>query len=53
MIFVFNRSHFPLQVTVLVTTQIEIDCKHHTFIIGRNGSNIKHIMQSTGARYVT
>ncbi|XP_065051296.1 protein bicaudal C homolog 1-like [Rhopilema esculentum] len=38
-----------LPVTVPVTTQIEIDCKHHTFIIGRNGSNIKQIMQHTGA----
>jgi len=38
-----------IPVTYVVTTQIEIDCKHHTFIIGRNGSNIKQIMQNTGA----
>eukprot|EP00794_Sanderia_malayensis_P016909 gene16909-18615_t len=38
-----------MPVTVLVTTQMEIDCKHHAFIVGRNGSNIKQIMQSTGA----
>lgn len=36
-------------VTVHVTTQMEVDPKHHVFIFGRNGCNVKKITQSTGA----
>ncbi|XP_069097071.1 protein bicaudal C homolog 1 isoform X2 [Pleurodeles waltl] len=33
-----------------VTTQLDIAAQHHLFMMGRNGSNIKHIMQRTGAQ---
>ncbi|XP_031560674.1 protein bicaudal C homolog 1-like isoform X2 [Actinia tenebrosa] len=35
--------------TVPVNMQIDIAPQHHLFIIGRNGSNIKHITTQTGA----
>lgn len=38
-----------LQVTVPVNIQLEISPQHHLFVIGRNGINIKQIMQCTGA----
>ncbi len=38
-----------LQVTLPVSTQIEIAPQHHQFMIGRGGLNIKQIMQGTGA----
>ncbi|KAK3725850.1 hypothetical protein QZH41_014071 [Actinostola sp. cb2023] len=34
---------------VVVNMQIDIAPQHHLFIIGRNGSNIKHITNQTGA----
>ncbi|KAL0964705.1 hypothetical protein UPYG_G00327830 [Umbra pygmaea] len=33
-----------------VSTQLDIAPQHHLFMMGRNGSNIKHIMQTTGAQ---
>ncbi|XP_065653846.1 protein bicaudal C homolog 1-like isoform X2 [Hydra vulgaris] len=36
-------------ITVPVTTQLEVDPKHHMYVIGRNGCNIKKITHSTGA----
>lgn len=33
-----------------VSTQLDIAAQHHLFMMGRNGSNIKHIMQRTGAQ---
>ncbi|KAH0623480.1 hypothetical protein JD844_006260 [Phrynosoma platyrhinos] len=33
-----------------VSTQLDIASQHHLFMMGRNGSNIKHIMQRTGAQ---
>uniref|UniRef100_A0A4W3JVF3 BicC family RNA binding protein 1 n=1 Tax=Callorhinchus milii TaxID=7868 RepID=A0A4W3JVF3_CALMI len=33
-----------------VSTQLDIAPQHHLFMMGRNGSNIKHIMQRTGAQ---
>uniref|UniRef100_A0A671RLQ2 Protein bicaudal C homolog 1-like n=1 Tax=Sinocyclocheilus anshuiensis TaxID=1608454 RepID=A0A671RLQ2_9TELE len=35
---------------ITVSTQLDIAPQHHLFIMGRNGSNIKHIMQRTGAQ---
>ncbi|XP_028915712.1 protein bicaudal C homolog 1 [Ornithorhynchus anatinus] len=35
---------------ILVSTQLDIAAQHHLFMMGRNGSNIKHIMQRTGAQ---
>ncbi|XP_066549052.1 protein bicaudal C homolog 1 isoform X2 [Amia ocellicauda] len=35
---------------ISVTTQLDIAPQHHLFMMGRNGSNIKHIMQRTGAQ---
>ena len=37
------------QTTVPVSMQLEIAPKHHLFMIGRSGANIKQIMQRTGA----
>lgn len=39
-----------LQTSVPVNMQIDIAPQHHLFIIGRNGINIKQIMQRTGAK---
>ncbi|XP_066925467.1 protein bicaudal C homolog 1-B-like isoform X1 [Clytia hemisphaerica] len=36
-------------VTVPVTTQVEIDAKHHPYVLGPNGANIRKIQQATGA----
>lgn len=36
--------------TVSVTTHLDIAPQHHLFMKGRNGSNIKHITQRTGAQ---
>ncbi|MFT7807260.1 protein bicaudal C homolog 1 isoform X2 [Arapaima gigas] len=36
--------------TITVSTQLDIAPQHHLFMMGRNGSNIKHIMQRTGAQ---
>ncbi|XP_021029643.1 protein bicaudal C homolog 1 isoform X2 [Mus caroli] len=33
-----------------VSTQLDIAAQHHLFMMGRNGSNVKHIMQRTGAQ---
>ncbi|GAB1295211.1 Protein bicaudal C homolog 1 [Apodemus speciosus] len=33
-----------------VSAQLDIAAQHHLFMMGRNGSNIKHIMQRTGAQ---
>ncbi|XP_075469059.1 protein bicaudal C homolog 1 isoform X2 [Ascaphus truei] len=33
-----------------VSTQLDIAAQHHLFMMGRNGCNIKHIMQRTGAQ---
>ncbi|XP_068111170.1 protein bicaudal C homolog 1 isoform X1 [Hyperolius riggenbachi] len=33
-----------------VSTQLDIAAQHHVFMMGRNGCNIKHIMQRTGAQ---
>lgn len=33
-----------------VSTHLDIAAQHHLFMMGRNGSNIKHIMQRTGAQ---
>ncbi|XP_041117103.1 protein bicaudal C homolog 1-like isoform X4 [Polyodon spathula] len=35
---------------ISVSTQLDIAAQHHLFMMGRNGSNIKHIMQRTGAQ---
>ncbi|XP_048843074.1 protein bicaudal C homolog 1 isoform X2 [Brienomyrus brachyistius] len=35
---------------VSVSTQLDIAPQHHLFMMGRNGSNVKHIMQKTGAQ---
>uniref|UniRef100_A0A8C1Y8L3 BicC family RNA binding protein 1b n=1 Tax=Cyprinus carpio TaxID=7962 RepID=A0A8C1Y8L3_CYPCA len=35
---------------IMVSTQLDIAPQHHLFMMGRNGSNIKHIMQRTGAQ---
>eukprot|EP00118_Oscarella_pearsei_P008807 m.47182 g.47182 ORF g.47182 m.47182 type:complete len:892 (+) comp33767_c0_seq5:56-2731(+) len=35
--------------SVPVTIQMDIAPQHHLFMIGRNGSNVKHIMSRTGA----
>ncbi|XP_051502868.1 protein bicaudal C homolog 1-B-like isoform X2 [Myxocyprinus asiaticus] len=35
--------------SVLVSTQLDIAPQHHLFLLGRNGANIKHITQCTGA----
>ncbi|XP_048025822.1 protein bicaudal C homolog 1 isoform X3 [Chanodichthys erythropterus] len=35
---------------ITVSTQLDIAPQHHLFMMGRNGSNIKHIMQRTGAQ---
>ena len=37
------------QTSVPVSMQLEIAPQHHLFIIGRNGVNIKQILQQTGA----
>ncbi|XP_068184334.1 protein bicaudal C homolog 1-B-like isoform X2 [Antennarius striatus] len=36
--------------TISVTTHLDIAAQHHLFMKGRNGSNIKHITQRTGAQ---
>ncbi|KAM8852500.1 protein bicaudal C homolog 1 isoform 1-T2 [Synchiropus picturatus] len=36
--------------TVSITTHLDIAPQHHLFMKGRNGSNIKHITQRTGAQ---
>ncbi|XP_034093949.1 protein bicaudal C homolog 1-like isoform X3 [Gymnodraco acuticeps] len=36
--------------TISVTTHLDIAPQHHLFMKGRNGSNIKHITQRTGAQ---
>lgn len=36
--------------TVSVSTHLDIAPQHHLFMKGRNGSNIKHITQRTGAQ---
>ncbi|CAG6016793.1 protein bicaudal C homolog 1 isoform 2-T2 [Menidia menidia] len=36
--------------TISVTTHLDIAPQHHLFMKGRNGSNIKHITQKTGAQ---
>lgn len=46
-LFMFVQSSVP------VNMQIDIAPQHHLFIIGRNGINIKQIMQRTGAKWVT
>lgn len=33
-----------------VSTQLDIAAQHHLFMMGRNGSNVKQIMQRTGAQ---
>lgn len=43
----FNVCH---QSSVPVNMQIDIAPQHHLFIIGRNGINIKQIIQRTGAK---
>ncbi|XP_067223706.1 protein bicaudal C homolog 1-B isoform X1 [Chanodichthys erythropterus] len=35
--------------SVLVSTQLDIAPQHHHFLLGRNGANVKHINQCTGA----
>ncbi|XP_056626532.1 protein bicaudal C homolog 1 isoform X2 [Triplophysa dalaica] len=35
---------------ITVSTQLDIAPQHHLFMMGRNCSNIKHIMQRTGAQ---
>ena len=45
-LFVFVQTSVP------VNMQIDIAPQHHLFIIGRNGINIKQIMQRTGAKCV-
>uniref|UniRef100_A0A8B9HAC6 BicC family RNA binding protein 1b n=1 Tax=Astyanax mexicanus TaxID=7994 RepID=A0A8B9HAC6_ASTMX len=35
---------------ITVSTQLDIAPQHHLSMMGRNGSNIKHIMQRTGAQ---
>ncbi|XP_076141801.1 protein bicaudal C homolog 1 [Alosa pseudoharengus] len=35
---------------VAVSTQLDIAPQHHLFMMGRNGSNVKHISQRTGAQ---
>lgn len=35
---------------ISVSTQLDIAPQHHLAMMGRNGSNIKHIMQRTGAQ---
>ncbi|XP_039627497.1 protein bicaudal C homolog 1 [Polypterus senegalus] len=35
---------------ISISTQLDIASQHHLFMMGRNGSNIKHIMQRTGAQ---
>ncbi|XP_016138729.1 protein bicaudal C homolog 1-A [Sinocyclocheilus grahami] len=35
---------------ITVSTQLDIAPQHHLFMMGRNGSNIKHIMQRAGAQ---
>uniref|UniRef100_H3APA1 BicC family RNA binding protein 1 n=2 Tax=Latimeria chalumnae TaxID=7897 RepID=H3APA1_LATCH len=39
-----------LSSAIPVSTQLDIAPQHHLFMMGRNGSNIKHIMQRTGAQ---
>ncbi|KAF7662241.1 hypothetical protein LDENG_00241290 [Lucifuga dentata] len=36
--------------TITVSTHLDIAPQHHLFMMGRNGSNIKHITQRTGAQ---
>ncbi|XP_075993308.1 protein bicaudal C homolog 1 [Genypterus blacodes] len=36
--------------TISVSTHLDIAPQHHLFMMGRNGSNIKHITQRTGAQ---
>ncbi|KAG9259475.1 hypothetical protein AMEX_G27997 [Astyanax mexicanus] len=36
--------------SVLVSTQLDIAPQHHLALLGRNGANLKHITQRTGAR---
>lgn len=45
-------QHFTgtVPVTVPVTTQVEIDAKHHGYVVGHNGANIRKIQEATGAR---
>ena len=35
---------------ISVSTHLDIAPQHHLFMMGRNGSNIKHITQRTGAQ---
>ncbi|KAL7861557.1 hypothetical protein SRHO_G00129980 [Serrasalmus rhombeus] len=35
--------------SVLVSTQLDIAPQHHLALLGRNGANLKHITQRTGA----
>ncbi|KAJ8388230.1 hypothetical protein AAFF_G00136010 [Aldrovandia affinis] len=35
---------------ISVSTQLDIAPQHHLFMMGRNGSNVKHISQRTGAQ---
>uniref|UniRef100_A0A6I8QUA6 BicC family RNA-binding protein 1 n=1 Tax=Xenopus tropicalis TaxID=8364 RepID=A0A6I8QUA6_XENTR len=39
-----------LATAIPVSTQLDIAAQHHLFMMGRNGCNIKHIMQRTGAQ---
>ncbi|KAJ8264402.1 hypothetical protein GJAV_G00148770 [Gymnothorax javanicus] len=39
-----------LSSAITVSSQLDIAPQHHLFMMGRNGSNIKHIMQRTGAQ---
>ncbi|XP_061084111.1 protein bicaudal C homolog 1-like [Conger conger] len=39
-----------LGAAVSVSTHLDIAPQHHLFLMGRNGSNIRHITQSTGAQ---
>ncbi|KAL0964503.1 hypothetical protein UPYG_G00324730 [Umbra pygmaea] len=36
--------------TISVSTHLDIAPQHHLFMMGRNGSNVKHITQRTGAQ---
>jgi hypothetical protein len=47
---IFEHLTGTVPVTVPVTTQLEIDPKHHIFIRGHNGNNINNIQQATNAR---
>ena len=35
---------------ITVSTQLDIAPQHHLFMMGRNGANLKHVMQRSGAQ---